>query len=75
MKIQPGSWELAINDRLDSPNTVATDQDLRPEISAALDTVFGPGAYSIEREPDPQKRYGFSIRASQITKIDDLFRS
>ena len=75
LKIQPGSWELAINDRLDSPNTAATDQDLRPGISAALDTVFGPGAYSIEREPDPQKRYGFSIRASQITKIDDLFRS
>ena len=74
LKIQPGSWELAINDRLDAPNTATTDENLRPGISAALDTVFGPGAYAIEREPDPQKRYGFSIRASQITAIDDLFR-
>ncbi len=73
LEVQPGKWELAINDRLDSPNTGATDRELRPGISAALDTVFGPGAYAMEREPDPQKRYGFSIRSSQITTIDDLF--
>ena len=63
------------NLRRPASDTAATDQDLRPGITAALDTVFGPSAYSIEREPDPQKRYGFSIRASQITKIDDLFRA
>ncbi len=73
LEVQPGKWELAINDRLDSPNTGATDRELRPGISAALDTVFGPGAYAMERESDPQKRYGFSIRSSQITTIDDLF--
>ena len=63
LKLEPGSWELFINDRLDFPNNEATDTALRPAIESALDVLFGPGGYTLTRDGDPQRRYAFSIRA------------
>ncbi len=72
--LQPvwGSWELVINDRLEAPNTDATDAELRSGIETALDQLFGRGGYTAEREPDPGRRYGFSIRAGQSPTLEDL---
>ena len=61
----PNAWEIFINDRLNFPNTNETDQRLRGGIEAALDVLFGAGAYSMEKEDDPQRRYAFSVRAKQ----------
>ncbi len=71
--LQPawGSWELVVNDRLEAPNTDATDAELRSGIETALDRLFG-GNYTAEREPDPGRRYGFSIRAGQAPTLEDL---
>lgn len=64
LKLEPGSWELFINDRLDFPNNEATDAALRPAIESALNALFGAGGYMLTRDDDPQRRYAFSIRAA-----------
>jgi len=60
----PGAWEIFINDRLNFPNNDETDKLLRGPIKAAMDALFGAGAYSMERDNDPQRRYAFSVRAN-----------
>ncbi len=72
LKLLPGSWELYINDRLNFPNNDETDRQLRGAIESALNTLFGAGNYSMERDRDPQRRYAVSIRA-QNGGLDALF--
>ena len=72
LKLNPAAWELFINDRLDFPNDEATDARLKPAVEAALTKLFGPGAYTAERDTDPQRRYAFSIRAGRDITLDGL---
>lgn len=72
LQLQPEAWELTFNDRLDTPNTDATDAELRPGIDAALKTLFGDGGYEAQRETDPERRYAFSIRAKHSIDLDAL---
>ena len=72
LKLQPGWWELTINDRLDFPNTDETDGQLGPDIRSALDTVFGAGNYRAEREPNPGRRYAYSVRAKWPGGVKEL---
>ena len=72
LKLQPGSWELTINDRLDFPNTDETDGQLGPDIRSALDTLFGAGNYTAEREPDLGRRYAYSVRANWPGGVKEL---
>ena len=67
-----GSWQLVMNDRLSAPNTADTDAFLRTDIEAALDFLFGPSSYKAERESDPGRRYGVSIRADQAPTLEEL---
>ena len=72
LKLEPGSWELFINDRLNFPNNEATDNLLRSPIEAALNTLFGPGNYTLAPDRDPQRRYAFSIRATSPGDLPTL---
>ena len=74
LKTLAGSWELAINDRLDFPNNGETDRLLRPSIEAALDKLFGPGGYEMVQDGDHQRRYGFSIQANS-TDLSQLLHT
>lgn len=73
-KIQTGSWELSINDRLNFPNTAETDEILRPSIESAMDVLFGAGRYALTRDTDPQRRYGCSVRAEGAGDLDELLQ-
>ena len=72
LKLEPGSWELFINDRLNFPNNEATDAVLRSSIETALNTLFGVGGYTLARDGDPQRRYAFSIRAATSGDLAEL---
>jgi hypothetical protein len=61
--LRTGSLELAFNDRLETPHTEATDRALRPAVGAILDQIYGAGSYRLTAEPDPSRRYGFTIEA------------
>jgi len=63
VNLRTGSLELAFNDRLETPNNDSTDGELRPWVSGVLDELYGAGAYRLHPEPDPGRRYGFSIDA------------
>lgn len=68
----PGSLKLAFNDRLETPNSEPTDRLLRPVIAAVLDDLLGAGAYEMRRQPDPGKRYGFSVHSPSAPALEDL---
>ena len=72
LKLEPGSWELFINDRLNFPNSEATDGVLRAPIASALNALFGPGGYNLTPDTDPQRRYAFSIRAASPVDLPAL---
>lgn len=71
-KPRAGFWELAFNDRLDLPNTEATDRLLRPAVDRALDELLGAGSYMIIRQSDSSRRYGFIIHCSAVDCLDSL---
>ena len=75
LKLRPGAWEIFINDRLGFPNSEETDARMGPAIRSALDSIFGGGAYGAERDNDPGRRYGFSIRTKDSTTLDGLLAS
>ena len=63
---------MTINDRLDFPYTDETEKQLGPGIESALDTVFGSGNYTAEREPHPERRYAYSVRAEWPAGVKEL---
>jgi hypothetical protein len=67
-----GTWELAINDRLDYPNSRETDRLLKSDIEAALSALFGVGQYATHFESDPGRRYGLVIHAGRSADLRAL---
>jgi hypothetical protein len=72
IRLETGRLELAFNDRLETPNTEETHELLRPAVTAALDRLFGSGRYELQRQSDPRKLYGFSIRSAGAPDLPDL---
>lgn len=72
LQLRPEAWEFCINDRLRFPNNDETDGELRPAIEAALNKLFGKRGCEMQRDSDPQRRYGFSIRAAAGLTLDIL---
>jgi hypothetical protein len=69
---RPGFWQLLFNDRMETPNTEATEIALRPSIDAALDHLFGADNYTVVRESDSLRRYGFIIHNDSVTNLDQI---
>ncbi len=62
--LKAGSLEIRFPDRLETPNTDATDRLLGPALAAVLDHLLGQGAYQAHRQPDRGQLYGFSIETA-----------
>ena len=71
-RIRPGFWQLTFNDRLDAPNTDETDRRLRPVVEAVLDRLLGRGDYSLIRESDASRRYGFTVYWEKVGSLDEI---
>ena len=71
-RLRTGEIELRFTDRLATPNTAATDAELRPAVTAALDALFGPGAYTLAPETDAAECYGFRVSANNPETLDAL---
>jgi hypothetical protein len=71
LKNLTGAWDLTVNDRLNFPNNEQTDRLLRPPIQAALDKLFGVGAYEMAPHDDAQRRYGFALHtgAADLSRV------
>ena len=72
---QGARWSVAINDRLNFPNDDATEAALKPGLTAALDRIFGKDGYSLTRDEDPQRRYGYTIEAKKARTLTEILGS
>jgi hypothetical protein len=69
---QGAHWSVTINDRLNFPNDDATEAALKPGLTAALDRIFGKDGYTIARDEDPQRRYGYAIQAKVARTLSEI---
>ncbi len=69
---RPGYWQLTFNDRLRAPNTGQTDTEAGPAVMDTVRSVFGEDALTTIREPDPSRRYGFTILSDRVDSLDRL---
>ena len=77
LKFEPqgDKWSVAINDRLGFPNDGATEAALKDGLTAALDKIFGADDYTITRDEDPQRRYGYTIQAKTARSLPEILGS
>lgn len=75
LEVQGGSWSVAINDRLGFPNTSETQATLKEGLVAALDKAFGAGGYTLTRDEDPERRYGYSITVATARTVAEILGS
>ncbi|HEY7680140.1 MAG TPA: hypothetical protein VIC04_06425, partial [Terriglobia bacterium] len=66
--------ELRFADRLVTPNTPETDQELKPAVRQAMDRLFAADAYDLTAAADSKETYGFSIRAKKAEPLDALLK-
>lgn len=64
--------ELRFNDRLETPNTPATDQQLRPIVEHLLSTLYGHNDYELTAQTDPKQCYGFPIQLQATQPLDAI---
>jgi hypothetical protein len=66
---------VAVNDRLNFSNDDATEAALKPGLTAALDRIFGKDGYTLTRDADPQRRYGYTIQAKTARTLAEILGS
>jgi hypothetical protein len=59
---------IAINDRLRAPNTDDTFNEVRSDIEALAQQLFGGAAFTLDRDADARKRFNVTLRTPQ--KLD-----
>jgi hypothetical protein len=72
LKFDGGHCEVTVNDRLLAPNTEETWQALEPDLRTFLDSLFGRGAYKLERRGEPRERFGVSIESASFVPVSSL---
>jgi len=72
VRLRTDSLELRFNDRLETPNTPATDAELRPAVEQVLNKLYGPGAYALRPLGNEAGIYGFTVRARKVEPLDVL---
>lgn len=75
IQVQGGLWSVAINDRLGFPNTSETEATLKEGLVAALDKAFGAGSYTVIRDEDHERRYGYSITVATSRSLAEILGS
>ena len=65
---------LLANDRLHTPNSPETFEQLRPELTQALSRILGRGVFSLDRVEDPRERFSVRIRARRSFRPGYLLR-
>jgi hypothetical protein len=72
LKFDGGRCEVAVNDRLLAPNADETWQELEPDFRNFFDSLFGRGAYRLERRGEPRERFRVSVEAASFVPIASL---
>ncbi|MBI4463409.1 MAG: hypothetical protein HY647_01785 [Acidobacteria bacterium] len=70
--LQTDWLELRLPDRLETPNTPATDRLLRPIVEHVLSTLYGHARYELTPQSDSKQCYGFSVRTRASQPLEAL---
>lgn len=70
--LRPGYWIVTVNDRLNFPNTAETEDKLGVSIRRAFENLFGSDNYLATREPDPNRRYGYSVTVAGLPDAKEI---
>jgi len=63
---------VAINDRLQAPNTDDTFNEIRPDIEAAAQRLFGGAPFTLQRDKDARKRFNVIVKTPQKFDVRTL---
>jgi hypothetical protein len=74
VRLQIGAMELSFPDRLETPNTPATDQALRPPIEQILHRILGESGYELTWRSDPRLAYGVSVRSKIKEPLENMLQ-
>jgi hypothetical protein len=72
LRVSGQALQLIVNDRLLAPNTPETVAEMRPELTAFFDRLYGPDRYTVERREEPRARLTLDIRAKDPIGVDGL---
>ncbi len=72
LAVRGGDWTVTINDRLGFPNNDQTDQAVRTDLTAALDTLFGEAGYNLTRNTNPEDRFEYRVEAEGNPTLTEL---
>lgn len=64
LSFNTGECEIIFNDRLLTPNTEQTWNELKPELERFFSDLWGGGAFTLERGGEPRERLRVRARAS-----------
>ena len=71
-KLAGDETAIAINDRLIASNTEESLATLEPVIEELAKELFAGAEITLEREPDPRRRFAVRIKASHSFTVDEL---
>jgi len=66
---------VAINDRLQAPNTDDTFNEIRPEIEAVAQRLFGGAPFTLQRDKDARKRFNVIVKTPQKFDVRTLLEN
>jgi hypothetical protein len=75
LQFDGGRCEVTVNDRLLAPNTAETWQALEPDFRNFFDTLFGRGAYRMERRGEPRERFRVRVEAASFVPVASLLEA
>ena len=73
VRLQTDSLEIRFHDRLETPPTTSTHEELRPVVEQVLNSLYGEGEYELRPQTNPKECFGFSVRANKAEPLDALF--
>lgn len=72
LKFKGEEAELIINNRQIAPNNEETFRAIQPPLRFVLKILYGDSKISLDRDPDPRKRFTLAIRSSEPAAISTL---
>jgi hypothetical protein len=66
---------IILNDRLLAPNNEETFLAVRPDVERLARSLYAGADFSLEREPDPRKRFGLYTKAAGSFDVRTLIKN
>ncbi len=71
LRFSTGTLRLILNNRALTPNTPETFAALQPHLNQALETVFGPGGFSLEySQGDARRRLTVTVKSKSAPSLE-----